>query len=1258
MKALLKEFWMEIRTSRTRFLSIFFIVAMGVAFYSGIWATAPDMRISSDAYYDGSQLMDLKVIGTMGLTEEDVQALLKVNGVESAEGAYATDVLCGKEESQTVIHVESINETMNQFQPQEGRLPQKSGECYLDQTYAGAFGYQVGDTIEFRQTQDSKLLKKETYTITGIGSSVLYISFMRGNSTLGSGEVNGFAYVLPEDFDQEVYTQIYLQVRGAEELISYTEEYDTLIEEIQENVEGIQKQQSELRYHHVVSEAQAELDDARREYEDAKEETEEELAKAEQELKDGEQELEEGRQEYEDGKKEYEDGKKQLEDARKEIEDGKSQLAAARQELSSGQQQLNAAKAQVSAGWTEIAAAKEELASGQAQIDEAQTELDAGYKQLSCGKKEIENGKKQLEQAKTDLTARESELVAAKEQITAGRAELESNEVTLTEQKTSCEAGLAQVEAGEAQLLVQKETLTGTQSALSAKQQQYDSAVSEGILTEEELAVLAADLETIRIQEQELSAAVSSYEQQLAAQRTELETGLAALEAGFLEIEQKKAELDAVEAELVSGQEQIEAAWEELSAKGAELSAAETELAESQAQLDAGQVELNSKKAELSAAHYEITVNEQSLAEGEAEIASSEWTLTSGEAEITANEEKLKEAEQTLADAEQELADGEKELADGWAEYEDGKKQAEEEFADAEQELVDAQKEIDDIQVPEWYVTDRSALPEYSGYGDNAERIRSIGEIFPWLFFLVAALISLTTMTRMVEEQRTQIGTMKALGYGKFAIAFKYLGYAVLATAGGSIVGVLIGEKIFPWVIIKAYGIMYQDIANVVQTHYEWKYALTGSCAALLCTVGATLFSCYKTLLETPASLMRPPAPKKGKRTLLERIPILWKHLSFSWKSTLRNMFRYKKRLCMTVFGIAGSMGLMLIGFGINDSIMGIPVLQYKELQHYDGIVIHDEEASKEEREELLAFMEADERIRSFTSVQMSAMTVPNGKKDLSVYIYVPENLEKFSKDITLKNRKTDEIYTLTEEGAAVSEKTAAMLNLQIGDLITIEKQQKQYQVKISVITENYMGHYIYMSPKVYEETFGEKAECPDLVFTVNEEAKEEMEGIGNKILTYPAALSISYTASAVEQVERMLGTLGMVVVVLIISAGMLAFVVLYNLNNINITERQRELATLKVLGFYDSEVSMYVFRENIILTILGILAGCGLGLLLHRFIIVTVEVDTVMFGRNVNLPSFIYCAVLTGFFSLFVNGVMHFKLKKINMVESLKSVE
>lgn len=1285
MKALHKDFWMEIRKSKARFISIFLIVALGVAFFSGIQASSPDMRYSGDAYYEAAKLMDLKIQGTLGLTQRDVKAVSDIDDVELAEGSYSTDVMSGEDDARKVLHLESISSNFNLLTADEGRIPEKSGEIFLDKPFAKNRGYKIGDTISVSEDGDSELLKKTTYTVVGIGSSPLYISFNRGNTTLGSGEVSGFGYILPEDFEQEAFTQIYIMVHESGDVISYTDAYDNLIRKIQKRVEGIEKEQCSLRYDEIVAEANEKLDDARKELEDGKKESEEKLGDAKKKLDDGQKK-------YEDGKKEYEDGKQQLSDAKKELTDGKQQLADGRKQIEDGWSQLNSAKQQVEDGLSQLNTARSQLADSEAQINEKQAELTAGYEQLNAAKQQVSDGEVQLREAEKTLESKQAELDSGREQLETGKNTIKETKTALTGQKEQCEAGLVQVSEGESQISSSEEALSGQQAqldeltsqkeALSSQaaelQAQYDAGVEAG-KTEEELAELSTQIQTLNGQisamEEQINAGqaqidgaqaeLTAKKSELAQTRAELESSLGQINEGFSQIKEQEETLSQTEAQLNAGQEELDKGKKELETKKAELSAAKEEITANQATLDDGQSQLDSARAQLSAGRQQLEEKQAQLNAGQAEIQTNTEKLTSSQAELDENEQKLldgekeiRENEQKLKDAKKDLEDVKKKLSDGKKEYQDGKKEADDKIAEAQQKIEDAQKEVDDIETPEWIVTDRNDLPEYSDFGDNAERLKNIGKVFPMIFFLVAALISLTTMTRMVEEQRTQIGTMKALGYGKASIASKYLSYAFLATVGGSIAGVLFGEKVLPFIIIQAYGIMYWNIGDHMQLDYELQYALIASGAAVICTMGATLFSSARTLAETPASLMRPPAPKEGKRILIERIGFIWKHLSFSWKSSMRNLFRYKKRLFMTIFGIAGSMGLMLVGFGLYDSIMDIAILQYDQIQHYDAMVINDEDATDSQEKDLLKFLDGNSEIDHYTRVQLTKMTAPKEKGSVSIYVYVPENTENFKEDVTLRDRKSHEQYELTDDGAVICEKTASLIGVKAGDKIILEKDNRKYKVKITAVTENYMGHYVYMTPPCYEKTFGEKPEYSSTVYTMKEDAESDLETLGNAILKYPAALSISYTSSTAGQVERMLGSLGAVIWVLIISAGMLAFVVLYNLNNINITERQRELATLKVLGFYDGEVSQYVFRENILLSFIGILAGAVFGIFLHRYVITTVEVDAVMFGRNIKPISFVYSGLITFGFSMFVNMVMHFKLKKINMVESLKSVE
>ena len=1039
-KALRKDFYMEIRRSLGRFMSIFFIVAIGCAFFSGIRASEPDMRYSGDAYFDEKNMMDIEVISTLGLTDDDLQAIKDVDGVSAAEGSYSVDVLCSEGDNQIAVHVMSLMPTMNQVQLEAGRLPEAEDECAVDVDYLNESSLEIGDEITFSSGSDDDItdtLKTDTFTITGTVSSPNYISFQRGSTTIGNGSLAAFIVVPEDSFSLDVYTEIYAQVDGAKEMTAFTDAYDDRVQEAMDAIEAIQAEREQIRYDEIVDEANEALEDARQ----------------------------------------------QVSDAETELEDGKAQAEA---ELADARQQLDDAQEEVDSGWQEIESSREQLESSRQQLVDSQAEVDQGQEELNAN------------------------IDALNQQI----------------------------------------------DELNAAKEEYNSLAASGATDDVTMATLNA-----------------MYE--------EIQKGEAA-------IAQAQDQIDSAKAELESGQDQINSGWNQITA-----------------------------------------------------------------------------GEQELADAEAKLEEAEAEIADGWEEYYEGEAEAEAEIADGEQkiadakeELADAENEINDIEMPEWYIYDRSNLPDYTGYGENADRMRAIGEVFPAIFFLVAALISLTTMTRMVEEQRTQIGTLKALGYERHSIAGKYLGYALLATVSGSVVGILFGEKVFPYIIINAYGIMYQHMNDIV-IPYNLEYGLGAAAAALASTLLATVFSCYKELREQAAELMRPPTPKQGQRVMLERVKFIWKRLNFSWKASIRNLVRYKKRLFMTIFGIGGCMALMLVGFGLKDSIFAIVDIQYGEIQLYDGNIILSDDATEEEKSNIITTLEKDSKMAGSTEGILSQITVGNGEEWHDVYLDVPKNVEEFSEFVVLQDRVTNEKYELDDSGAILTEKMATELDVEPGDTVTIRDENRgDLEVEISAVCENYMSHYLYMTPAYYEKVYGEQPDYNSIFYKTADRITEEAERIGEEALTLPGALSVSYTTDLREQVDNMLGALDEVIVVLIISAGILAFVVLYNLNNINITERQRELATLKVLGFYNGEVAMYVYRENIVLTVLGAVFGIVLGKFLHGFIIVTVEIESVMFGRNIDLSSFIYGFLLTILFSLLVNGTMYFKLKKINMVESLKSVE
>ena len=839
--------------------------------------------------------------------------------------------------------------------------------------------------------------------------------------------------------------------------------------------------------------------------------------------------------------------------------------------------------------------------------------ITAGKAQIAAGRTQIADGKKQLDEGLAPLTQ-------------------------LSEGLTGIEDGISQLDVGIAE--VQTQVKDG-----AALYEEYAKIPETERTTEQE-----AYLESWNGVRQGMEAKLVGMQ----AQKTQLETtksGLllqmnqagfateADLEAQITSLTKQKADLDAKEKALLQQEQTLAAQEEELLSAGRQITDGKSQIAAARSQLDSTKSQITDGKAQILSAWALLNEKEDTLNASKAQLASGEQELADGRSEY---EQAAKEAEDRITDGQVKITDGEKQLAD------------------AKQKIADAKAEIKKIENPKWYVQTREdALTEYQGYGDNADRMRSIGKVFPVLFFLVAALISLTTMTRMVEEQRVQIGTMKALGYGKAAIAGKYIGYALIATLGGSIFGVLAGEKILPFIIIYAYMILYKHLPAIL-VPYHMSYALQASGIAVACTLIATIASCYKELAAEPAELMRPAAPKQGKRILLERIGIIWKHLNFTWKSTVRNLIRYKKRFFMTIFGIGGCMALMVVGFGLKDCIYEIVSLQYEKVQFYDAATYMSDDISEENRQQLHDYLDQNADIKETIEARMQKTDVKSASGKKTLYLMVPSDNEKIEDFLSFHSRTNkDEVYSLKKDEVILTEKMASLLNVKVGDELTIEDEDRGDQtVTVGAICENYMSHYLYLSPEKYEELYGVPAEYNTIIYSVKDGKDDQIEKIGTKLLSMDGVLNVSYTSSIEGRLDDMLRSLNLVIVVLIVSAGMLAFVVLYNLNNINITERQRELATLKVLGFYDGEVASYVYRENILLTIIGSVVGMVLGNLLHRYIILTVEVEEAMFGRQIHWQSYLYSFLFTVAFSLFVNWVMFYKLKKIDMVESLKSVE
>ncbi|WP_312642964.1 FtsX-like permease family protein [Hydrogenoanaerobacterium sp.] len=1138
-KAMLKDTFRELWRTKNRFFSIFAIIAIGVGFFAGLKATCPDMKHTADVYFSEGNLFDVHLLSTIGFNDKDVETVRGTEGVGAVMPAYTTDALVNTNGSNAVVKVHGIpiepdsNDPayMNRPTVLEGRLPEKSGECVVDLNNVSAAQFELGQqiTLFFDAKQDSisETLRTDTYTIVGFVRTPYYITYERGNSNIGNGKIERFVMIPNEDFNLEVYTNLYVTAESKDGISSFSPQYDELVASLQTKLEALGDVRVQTRYDEILQEANEKLADAR------------------QELAEGE-----------------ETQRTELADAHQKIEDAKKKLADGIQTLTEKERDY----------YKQIAEAETELEEARQKIADATEEYRDGY----------ETYKKEKSKALKELAAAEQQL----EQLHSAIPQILS--------------------------LKQSYDLLGdaTLAADTASPQEL-MAYAEAIRPlSGELANLLLAIANTPVENPMRAQYIAAFKGGVQAAQKQMEEQLSAMTGGQISLPDVTAE--SLNQKIASAEDLIAFGYEE-------LDEAKKTLEDAKKQLD----------------------------DGRQELADAELEFKDGKAEGL----------QKINDAKAEIADAKVQIADAETKYADGKRDSDRELADARVEIADAEADLAEFSLPEWFVQDRDDLPGYADYDDAAERIAAISKVFPVFFLLVAGLVCLTTMTRMIEEQRTQIGTIKALGYSNLSIVSKYLIYALTASFTGSAAGLMVGFQLFPRVIYDAYGMMY--ILPPLIAPFKWDYAIVATAAAVLVTVSTVVFASYKELVSVPATLMRPKAPKNGKRVLLERLPFVWNHMNFTQKVTIRNLLRYKKRMLMTVIGIAGCTALMLTGFGVKDSISNIVTKQFGDIFKYDVLAVLDSDLSKAEKDSVMQLVSSSEYSKNNTLVYQKSYDILLGDKQANGNLFVPESPDNTADFVVFRDRISGSPIPLTDQGVIVSEKTATLLGAKMGDTLTLrDSDNKSVTVPLAGITENYAGHYAYISPALYESLYGSAPDYNTLLSVMNDSDKANRDAFSHFLLGSDDILLTSFTADTRATFNDVFKSLDYVVLVLILSAGSLAFVVLYNLTNINITERIREIATIKVLGFFDKEVSAYVFRENILLTLMGMVAGLFGGVLLHRFVIVTAEVNMMMFGRNIQPLSFVLAGAITMLFAFIVNGAMYYKLKKVSMVESLKSVE
>lgn len=1115
-KTFFKNLFRDVKKTLSRFLSIVIIIAIGVSFYAGIRATSPDMKMSGDDYFSKNNLMDFKLISTLGLTEDDIKEVEKQEGITKVEGSYSIDAVIEKDKRLLVLNISSLpgENSINSLRMIRGRKANSDNEAVVEEKFLIANNLKLNDKIVIKSGNESNIqdnLKKNEFEIVGTAGSPLYISEQRQLSSVGNGSVRGFVYILPSVFKNDVYTEIYVRTKSSESENSLldNESYSNANKSIEKALKDLGASRGEIRYAGVLKEGNDKLNVAEAELNASKKEAADKFAEGYSELKAAQNKINEGTYELAKNQTVFNDkmaeGKKQIEDVKAKIVSGDAELNAKYMDIEKG---------------------KIEIAEGKNKLNDSEKNLDLGK-----------------QQAASDISSSiYQELSKAKEQLDS--------------------------DPGNTIYMAQYNFLNETYEK-DIKDRDFDSMYNS-LKNDNKLEDMQA----------------------------------------YFDMEALKSNFDK--------------AASDISLARLQLSNSEKSLQEGEAKITAGRAELVVNKQKI--ANSEIELNKGRM-EGLAKLAKARKDLEDGQIEVNKNIQILKVEEE----------------------------KANTKIMDGETEIEENRDKLEDIKVPDWYVLGRSANIGYETYRQDSDRINNIGKSFPLIFFLVAALVSLTTMTRMVQEKRIEIGTFKAIGYSRAAIVSHYLIYALSASLIGSLIGVSIGFRLFPPLIMKAYGSLYAIPRALAP--FNNGLALQASLIAILFTAVAAVAATLEELREEPASLMRPKPPKSGKVILLERVTFIWKRLNFTSKVTARNIFRYKQRLFMTVIGVAACTGLLVTGFGLKEGIIGATERQFSSIYKYDMQGTLTKNVREAEKNSIKEKIIKDTNVKSvlFTYSKNGTVKIDNDINH-DVYVVVPEDKGALSSYINLT--KNDKGLNLEDNGVIITEKLSKIINKKVGDTIVINLNDKELEVKISNITEQYIQHYIYISPVYYQKITGSKLIFNSFYGLIVNSSESYEDSTSNTLKSIKGINSIGFKNNLHVDMNKTIDSINSVVLVLIVAAGVLAFVVIFNLTNINISERKRELATIKLLGFYNDELAKYIYRENIILTIIGSLTGILVGVILNNFVIAAAETDIIMFLRRISPIYFVYSVLLTMLFSVIVNLAMYSRFDKIDMIESLKSAE
>lgn len=1168
-KSLFRDTVRTISRTSSRFFSIVAIVALGISFFAGMNATAPDMLNTAKKYYIDSNAMDIRIISTAGLTDEDIDILKTIQGVETITGEKYVDGkvkvngenLSDIDGSQLTVRVISLDMQkaaaaangaddrtyLNRPQLVEGNWPTAENQCVVDQsTLSTPEEFQIGSviTVEGENSDITSSLKNKEYVITGIIRTPLFMSYERGATSIGTGKLGTFIYAPAENFLADYYSSLSVKLTDSAKYDPYSAEYDSLVAPYIDFFKSVSSERLQKRV------------------EPLKEEYAQKVA---------------------DGEKEYAETKVSVE---KQIADGEKQVQTILEMAENGDQTLADYKAQYN----------EKATQASDTLDANKLEHSEQYAKWKEKRNEYNEAKELVEKyatAETDYKNAVTQYNVAKTQV------------------TTFSATVSYLES----------LIATTRSAIDQLDQNQSNTVGDIINRFETSGLVGKEVDEIMASINSLTAVGTAEEM-----------------AAYLE-------------------PQLQTLEEKLAATKADLAQANTELADKKAELDEA-AKLVEKLKEVKAS---LTGAEEQLSEAEKELTNAGYDIQLGELEVLSQ---LSDLKNQINNYETNLQLAKAKAPTIEAEFAQAKEQALSKLESARARLQDANNFLLGLDDAKWYVQSRDdALIGFSDYKSMADRTAAFSLIFPWFFFIVAALVCLNTMTRMVEDERTQLGTLKAMGFTEKEIVQKYIVYAFVASFFGSIAGTFLGFAVFPTALTSAYSIMFDMPPLIIS--YRFNYAVIGIILSVGTTVGASYFA-SRSSLKTPASmLMRPKAPKIGKRIFLEKFPKLWSRLSFTTKVTMRNVFRNKKRFIMAVIGVMGCTSLLVAGFGLNNSI---ETALEKQFTDEDSIVCYDMQVilngsydpTVTECKPLVTVRERSEVGTSMLNyMKVYDTTSAFSDEKMETYLFVPEDSDAVSNYMRLRDYKTGNPLSLPSNGAIITRKLAKKLNLGVGDSITVKLDDRPVNIPVAAIAENYTFHYVFMSKEVYASLFNANPKYNYIManFSSDLSAQQKAELSAQLIDTYEIS-SVAFASDIRTMFENILDSIGYLVIIMVVCAALLAFIVLYNLSTINIHERIKEIATIKVLGFTKAETSAYIFRENFMLTAIGTFIGLFTGIGLHRIVVMVGEVDVIMFGRSVGFMGFVYATVLSIGFSLIVNLVLKRTLNHVNMVESLKSIE